>query len=298
MKLLINASIIISLLCSTLLYSKILIFTQSYNRPDFIEIHYHTFKKFLLDDYELIVFNDATNKEIYSEITQMCAQYQIKCIPMPQELHDPCNYPSVRHCSIIKYSLETLGFNAADIVAIIDSDMFLIREFSIREYLKNFDLAGQLVTRYSQHNVYYVWAGIAFLDMRTMPNKNTINFDPAIIENVPTDSGGSTYYYLKQNPEARVKYFDDIIFLDDFFCDSCKESNQISCAHNIDIMKNLDFSEPLIELTTYCQNYSIEIYLQNTFLHYRAGSNWTGDSSNFILQKTHCVNNFINEILA
>ena len=41
---------------------KILIITHNYNRPDFIEIQSATFKKFLQDDYEYVVFNDVQMK--------------------------------------------------------------------------------------------------------------------------------------------------------------------------------------------------------------------------------------------
>lgn len=286
--------IFFSLCIPTLSASKIIIFTQSYNRPDFIEIQYKTFQKFLQDEYEFIVFNDAVDPNIYAEIVRMCEHYNLQCIPMPQELHHPCNYPSVRHCSIIKYSLEKIGFNTNDIIAFIDSDLFLIREFNIRECMENIDLAGLECHR---GHITYLWPGLIFLDMRTMPNKNTIAFECAIIDGICTDSGGSTYYYIKNNPDARVKYFDKIIYLDDFFCQTCKQNNHIVCDHKIDSMRDLSFSDPLIKMATACQNYSIEVYLQNTFLHYRAGSNWNNDSSDFHKNKTILLKNLINEIL-
>ena len=46
------------LLNASILYPQILICTFAYNRPDFIEIQYLTFKKFLMDDFKLVVFND------------------------------------------------------------------------------------------------------------------------------------------------------------------------------------------------------------------------------------------------
>lgn len=51
---------------------KILILTYSYNRPEFIEWQHKTFEKFLLDDYEMIVFNDADNVVMSSQIKSMC----------------------------------------------------------------------------------------------------------------------------------------------------------------------------------------------------------------------------------
>lgn len=274
--------------------SKVLILTQSYNRPDFIEIQYQTLKKFLRDEYEFIVFNDAIDQNIYDQIVQVCGKHDIQCIPMPQELHHPCNYPSVRHCSIIKYTLETIGFKADDIIAFLDSDLFLIREFSIRECMENFDIAG--LEAYREH-VKYLWPGLIFLDMRTMPNKETIRFECAMIDGICTDSGGSTHYYIKNNPEARIKYFDKIVYPDNFFCEDCVQNNYSICNHNVTKMRELSFSDPLITLCTSCRNYSMEIYLQNTFLHYRAGSNWTNDSNDFHERKTTLLKNLIRELV-
>ena len=52
---------------------KVLIFTYSYNRPDFIEIQEKTFKKFLKDDYEFVVFNDARYPDMQAKIRNTCA---------------------------------------------------------------------------------------------------------------------------------------------------------------------------------------------------------------------------------
>jgi hypothetical protein len=72
----------------TQLESKILLFTYSYNRPDFIKIQCKTFKKFLEDDYEFVVFNDARDQNMEQKINQTCTRYGIRCIRIPQEIHD------------------------------------------------------------------------------------------------------------------------------------------------------------------------------------------------------------------
>ena len=35
-----------------------------------------------------------------------------------------------------------IGFNHTDIIGLLDLDIFLIKEFSIIEYLKGYDIAG------------------------------------------------------------------------------------------------------------------------------------------------------------
>jgi len=47
---------------------KVLVLTCAFNRPDFIELQYKTFKAFLNDDYEFVVFNDANNRSTYLKI--------------------------------------------------------------------------------------------------------------------------------------------------------------------------------------------------------------------------------------
>lgn len=273
--------------------AKVLIFTYSYNRPDFIEIQHKTFEKFLLDEYEFIVFNDAIDESMRIQIEQICQKYEIKCIRIPQEIHDPIYNASVRNCDVVHYSLEKVGFAHDDIVALFDSDLFLIREFSIKKYMKNYDLAGQWQIR---DNINYLWIGLVFLNMATMPNKNTINFGLGKIENSQTDSGGYTHYYLKNNPNARVRWFDNIVYLADLTCSDCKNNQLQLCCHNINHMKELEFSDPLIYLAQFSRNSISEIYLQNTFLHYRAGSNWNYESSEYHQQKTRLIDNFFKQI--
>lgn len=75
-------SLLIIMQCAPL-YTKVLIFTYSYNRPDFIEIQYRTFQNFLEDDYKFVVFNDASNVELETKINLTCKNLNIECIRIP-----------------------------------------------------------------------------------------------------------------------------------------------------------------------------------------------------------------------
>ena len=194
----------------------VLIFTYSYNRPDFIEIQYKTFKKFLKDDYEFIVFNDARESTMEERINAMCRKYGIHCIRIPQSIHnkpylqrwpgESFNAPAVRNSNVVMYSLDQVGFVHKGIVALLDSDMFLIKDFSIKEeYMKNYNLAG---LEQQRGTISYLWIGLAFLDMNTMPNHRSINFNCGRVGNTPVDAGGQTYNYLHDNPDVKIKLFD------------------------------------------------------------------------------------------
>ncbi len=93
----------------------------------------------------------------------------------------PCQQVSVRNSNVVQYSLDTFGFNHDDILMLIDSDMFLIKEFDVRSFMQGYDLAGFHKsccndTRRIQHteeipHTVYVWIGLIILDMRSLPCK-------------------------------------------------------------------------------------------------------------------------------
>lgn len=214
--------------------AKIRILTFHYNKHEFIELQYKAFKKFLLDEYELIVFNDGDTAERDAAIRDMCARYDIPCIRYEQEWHktDPLNskvlkmlqnpkvyshilfasntiesiakQPSVRHCHVIQYALDHFGYEHDDIVVIVDGDLFPIRPVSIRSMLCNYDIAG-IERRIAEDGVDYLWVPFVAFNMPGLPNKRDLKFHVDVINNKLYDTGAHSYHYLKQNPEVRFK---------------------------------------------------------------------------------------------
>lgn len=164
---------LLAFLISTTAFAKIRILTFHYNQADFIEFQYKTLSKFLADDFELIVFNDAKTEENEKWIEAVCNEYQIKCVRFKPEWHltDPLNTyllsrlqepstigvwgwnastslevirncPSVRHSHVIQYALDNYGYDHDDIVVIMDGDNFLIQPLSIRKLLGSNDIVG------------------------------------------------------------------------------------------------------------------------------------------------------------
>ena len=155
-------------------FGAVRILTFHYNHAEFIELQYKTLKKFLADDFELIVFNDAATIENERLIKDVCDLCEIKCIRFEPEWHflDPLNiylktryeepsilnslwewadfssidviaqHASVRHCHVIQYALDHYGYDHDDIVVIMDGDNFLVRPMSIRQLLGSNDIVG------------------------------------------------------------------------------------------------------------------------------------------------------------
>lgn len=281
----------------------LLIITHAYLRPDFIEIQHKTFKKFLKDPYEFVVFNDARDYEIRSQIKQLCKKLQLRCIEIPQEIHDrpylqryPYEDPNnacARCANVVQYSLDVLGFQHDGLVAIIDSDMFLVQDFSIAEYMQNYDIAG---VPQSRGNVLYLWNGLVFFNMNSLPNKKSINFNCGVIEGNPTDVGGHLYYYFKQNPDVRVSQM-GVYHSQSFACNTCQQKDVYTpCAHNTDHLRKQNIPETIIKFMQSGPP-NIEFLLNNNFLHYRGGGNWDHKSQSYHDYKTKILLRFIDSII-
>ncbi len=284
--------IIISLifLCQVIaLEAKVLIFTYSYNRPDFIEIQHKTFQRFVKDEYQFMVFNDAPEKAMEQSIAAMCHRYQIPCIRIPQEIHakpylprwpgEYYNDPAVRNCNVVQYSLNEYGFAHDDILVLVDSDLFLVREFSFRDALKEHDLIGL------QQGIGYLWIGLVMLNMKTLPQIKTLSFNCGRVNNAPVDAGGHSYYYIHDNPKVRVKY------ISQFYPPNFKPEEltvPLLTTYKLD-QKAIDFihANPL----------NIEFLCDACFFHYRGGTNWDRQSPDFHARKMALVHNYIDALL-
>lgn len=307
--------------------AKILIITHNYNRPDFIKIQYHTFKKFLLDEYEYVVFNDATDHALETQINNVCSHLNIRCIRIPQENRTQPNtaidmskyvfWAGLRHAEAILYSLETIGFDHPGVVMMIDSDMFLAKKFSVEDYMAGYDIAGLSQTRGYAH---FLWAGLIFFRMDTLPNKHSMQFKGGVAGDIPYDTGGSLHYYFQENPSVRIRYFDQDFrlfigkyfnvygihntlltkFEDPFFypqCKSCKNAH-VQCTHAGAVLEELGIDPKIVSLVE-AHNFipEVELVLKDTFIHYQAVSNYRNESKKFHNKKTKKLNKFIKKIL-
>ncbi|MBY0110252.1 MAG: hypothetical protein K2X90_04025 [Candidatus Babeliaceae bacterium] len=270
--------------------SKVLIITHAYNRPEFIPLQDSTFKKFLKDDYEFVVFNDARDPKVKKEIYEICKKLNLRCIRIHQEIHDrpylyrwpgeDYNSACCRCANVVQYSLNEIGFQHNDLVAIVDSDLFLIKEFSIREYMKNCQLAG---IEQKRHHVDYLWNGIVFFDMPNLPSKKEIDFNCGKVDGIPVDVGGQIYHYLKKHPNLSVKY------INQWHTDDFTENHDTLIKNGLN-EKTLSFYDIKIPNAVFI--------LDSTFLHYQSGTNWNRNSPEYHRTKFKKLEAFINHIIS
>ncbi len=288
--------ILLLLLVSIFSQAKVLLITHGYNRPDFIELHAKTFAAFLQDEYEYVVFNDASQENMCKQIEDKCNQLGIRCFRIPQHLHKKGDAGS-RHIDGIAYSLEQIGYDYDGIVALIDSDMFLLKPFSVEKYLENYGIAGQLQGRRNESvHVTYISPALAFMDMRILPNKKTLNFQGGHIEGLACDVGAYTHYYFKNNPSISPKLCNVLHIGAWKMGILCKSCTNMTCQDCVKRLKEQKFDNTFITFIQRCPD-DIEFFMDHTFLHYRSGSNWNHKPASYHQAKTAAFNSLMATLL-
>ena len=247
------------------------IFTTVVNRPDFVSLQSKLFDKFLGDSYQFHVVDDSIDDEMTEQFKNICSDNNIKYYRKPIRF---VGADAAKACAVaIQWTFDEIlkKNHQNDIVFLCDSDMFLVDNFNISDYMKDSIIAG--LPQYRDH-VKYLWNGIMFFDMKKIIELDeNLNFDCGIVDGILTDVGGYTYYYFKKNniemKETDVEYpthFNDI-----------ELQNQ--------------------EVTI---GYNFELHLTGKFLHYRAATNWHTNwrgNNDPLIKKTEIFNSIMKNIL-
>ncbi len=248
------------------------IFTSVVNRPDFVETQYRLFKTFLKDEeWQFNVVDDSMEESITEEFKSVCDIYGIKYYRKPQNPNKKFDNPlaGARHATeTIQWTYDTIikEKHDEDMVLFCDSDMFLLDEFSIEEYIKDEVIAGSLQVR---GPIEYIWNGIMFFNMSEITKIDPdLNFSDGNVEGNMTDIGGHLYYWFLKN-NVKFKNVNEGGTTPDDCPEYPEEYNGISLVFgNNDDM----WTKPE-------GGFSFELHLENKFLHYRAGTNWHTQSS-------------------
>lgn len=202
--------------------SKILFISAAYNRPDLIELLHRCLNKFVEEDFELVIFNDAEEEHFKKSIEYECLRLRIKHVPIVQNLihknhqesvpawkdvfsfhsKDGQRYPyrvNFREGEVIQHAFELLGFNHNDIVVNIDLDCFPIRPVSIRSKMNNHLIAGyKMPTGWNRANMPQGEGLLPILmafDMPNLPHKEAIKFSSGFVGTHWFDLCGLLQFY-------------------------------------------------------------------------------------------------------
>ncbi len=246
------------------------VFTSVVNRPDFVILQDKLFKKFLKDDYRFHIVDDSIDDTISEQFKAICSESGFLYYKRPPRTIQM--NPAQACADTVQWTYDNIiskEYNE-NIVFFCDSDMFLIDEFDISEYMEDAIIAG--LPQYRGH-ITYMWNGIMFFNMPKIKDLN-INFSDGVVEGQMTDVGGHTYYYFKKN---------NIIM---------KETDVQYPTHYNDIeLQNEEVTK----------GYDFELHLDGKFLHYRAATNWHSNwrgSQDPLINKTKIFNQILENIFS
>ena len=249
------------------------IFTSVVNRPDFVILQETLFKKFLKDEYKFHVVDDSVDPEIKEQFQLACSLNELEYYRKPPT-NKPLN-PAQACAHTVQWTYDNIirKNHSEDIVFFLDSDMFLIDEFCIEDYMEDAIIAGLPQQR---NHVEYMWNGIMFFNMPKIEDKN-IDFSDGMVDGQMTDVGGQTYWYFK-NTGIEMKKTDEV-------------SPTYPTHYNDIELQNEEVT----------RGYNIELHLDCKFLHYRAATNWHSNwkgSNDPLEKKTKMFNMIIEDVLS
>ena len=220
------------------LSAAIRILTFHCNHAEFLEYQCRALDKFLLDEYELIVFNDGYGPEEQKAIEAVCQKYGVRHVLYEQSWHEenPLNaeiqaalstphgndffcFPakkgifelktiyescSIRHCHLIQYALDHYGYDHDDIVVIMDGDVFCLQPIRIRPLLTELPIVGIDSEFQDKH---YLWVPFIAFDPKRLPNVRDLKFHVGLIDGMVCDTGSHSYQYLKEHPEINYRLY-------------------------------------------------------------------------------------------
>lgn len=214
------------------------IFTFVFNRPDLFKKQVEFFKKYFVGEYQLNAVCDYRDDKYLNQFKELCEEEGVSFYSHKSQ--DNLS-PSFYHGLSVTWAYENVMIKKClnDYVLLVDHDMFLIDEFNLEEYMEGFDLSG---CSQSRGNINYVWPGLTILNISKVKNIS-FNFLPCTIDGEQLDTGGGTYFLLKELAfkPSQVEYPDTF--------------------NGINLLEN-------------DEGYGFELHLDQKFLHFRNACSW------------------------
>ena len=265
---------------------KTYIISTHFNRTDFIYLQYETIKRFFKGEYEYIIVNDGKEFGDYSnngdstfkdKINKTCQELGIKCIEVPQHLHNERNilFPNTKEMNCqnisgrasisVQYGFNYIVENYKDgLLFILDSDMFLINDLNFNVSINDNIILGHKQQIKEIKDGFYLWNGICVFNLKTNPELDHFSWDCGRVNNNPVDTGGQNYYYLQ-------KYKDNL---------EIEEIHHTNCNGNInDCKKQISDTKLLSLLNELCnlrndKKAHKEFFFNEAVIHLRSGGEW------------------------
>jgi hypothetical protein len=259
------------------------------NNPTFIELMYNSIKKFFKteQEYEFIIFNDAKTWQditnfgdisMKQQIIDMCKKLNITCINIPNSHHIYQTSASVRHSDSVNFITKFM-FEYPDIYFMLDSDMFFVDYFDIKEFENYYFCYINQSRNINNYMINYPWPNFFYLNINEIPNKELIDWSI----DYGLDAGGKCAKWLTKLDKNKVLQIQHL-------CSCQWDEKDIPEIINKNITFFLDN-----DIRNNNGKYFSELY-HKKILHYRGGSNWMNDSYKLHYSMTNLLSNTLSKI--
>jgi len=240
---------------------KIDIFSFAVNDKFPIDIACRQFKKYLKEDFEYILFNDANDPEMEKNINIITSCNNIKCVRVPQNIHK-VNNPSGSYAETLNWAVHEYAVkNNHEIIVLMHTDLFPICDISISDIIGNYTVASTIEFRVIEGKVFnYLYPALTMVNMKLLQNPSELNFD--LLPGV--DVGGKTKEFIEKYPQT-VKFL------------SNHQADYIAA-----ILHDQPISEYFKEDIKICRQHGLNAgWVANGIYHYMAGSQWNANNPTF-----------------
>jgi len=206
------------------------IYTVCYNTPQYIDYQFRLLKKFIMNDFEYIVFNNTmTNTRLTNEninnnnlLQTICKNHNIKYYDIPKQLfmgiHDQdaskragTAIDASHHILFKNYSLDSTFF-------LIDTDAFILSPFDVEKFMHNKKLSGrQQFRKGNTTTIKYITNHIVIFKPSCFDQDEffeNFSFLPCKIDNVGCDCGGKINFLFDKLTDADFVNWDNKLFSD------------------------------------------------------------------------------------
>lgn len=302
--------------------AKVLIITSAYNNTDLIELQYISMKKFILDDFEYVIFNDDDNEDRAQKIELECTRLGIRHERVPQNIihknyfkgwpywgeafdlkKDNAFKAMIRQGQVLQYAWEKIGIYHDDIVIIIDLDIFPIKFVNIKEYLgKNtgsFYCVGPIDDVIDKkifglpdtYALYAIAPDFMVFNAKNLKNKHLINLNGGFIGSQFADPGIFFYIYLwtqdiSTKRQSRINI--------ETFASYTEEQLNIIGFNDKQIKALKTVSSALKTVRDDCMAVNV---IDHCFINYLTSSNWAGFTEDIMNAKTKAFTELIHTLV-
>jgi len=242
---------------------KISIFAFAANNKFPIDIVHRQFKKYVKEDFEFIIFNDAYEITAENSINEITSLNNIKCVRVPQHIHTS-NNPSDAYATTLNWAVRDYAVNnGCDIIMLMHTDIFPICDVLISEIIGNNIIASTTEFRIMDgKGINYLYPAITMINMNLLKDPEELDFgcEPGL------DTGGRSRSFVE-------KYANSVKFL---------------AAHQAWYISHALIGQPIAEYfeedLAICRSHGLSAgWVADGLYHYMAGSQWNvNDKTEFI----------------